>query len=146
MASKQSALITGVTGQDGALLANRLLREGLEVSGTFRRGSGDNLWRLEEMGILEDLVLHDYTIGSDSIDLAKIISNNYDYIFHLAGDSFTQHSFRHPHKTITTNLTGCLEILENSLQYSPESKIFVACSSEIYGKKPISNSLLNEIS
>jgi len=144
MASKQSALITGITGQDGALLANQLLREGLEVSGTFRRGSGNNLWRLEEMGILEDLVLHDYTIGSDSIDLAKIISNNYDYIFHLAGDSFTQDSFRHPHKTITTNLTGCLEILENSLQYSPESKIFVACSSEIYGKQPISSSLVNE--
>lgn len=144
MSINKRVLISGITGQDGSLLANHLLREGLEVSGTFRRGSENNLWRLEEMGILQDLKLYDYTIGSNSIELAKIISNEYDYIFHLAGDSFTEDSFRHPYKTISINLTGCLEILENSLEYSPESKIFIACSSEIYGKQLNNINLVTE--
>jgi len=143
-AGSKRALITGITGQDGSLLAKHLIANGIEVSGTFRRGSGDNFWRLNEMQILDKIELHEHTIGSNSTDLPKIVEQKFDYIFHLAGDSFTQDSFRHPYQTINTNLTGCLEILDSVLRYSKNSKVFIACSSEIYGNSAKSGTLINE--
>ena len=142
--SKKKALITGITGQDGSLLASYLLNEGFEVSGTFRRGSANNLWRLEELGILERLDLFEHTFGSESTEFAKILRKNYEYVFHLAGDSFTQDSFRHPRRTLNTNLIGCLELMENLLEYSRDSRTFIACSSEIFGSQPESIKFVNE--
>jgi GDPmannose 4,6-dehydratase len=144
--NSKSALITGITGQDGSLLAKKLVDEGFEVTGTFRRGSGDNLWRLKEMGILnsENIRLHEHEIGSNSTSFFKLLSNNFDYIFHLAGDSFTQDSFLHPSKTINTNVNGYLELLETLVAVSPSSKVFVACSSEIYGHQPAGELVVNE--
>lgn len=142
--NRKKALITGITGQDGSLLASLLLQADVEVSGTFRRGSGDNFWRLNEMQVLDKLNLHEHSIGSNPIDLSRIIKQNFDYIFHLAGDSFTQDSFRHPYQTINTNLTGSLEILDLLLQNSPETKIFIACSSEIYGSTAKTDLLIHE--
>jgi len=143
-ADSSRALITGVTGQDGSLLAKHLIANGMEVSGTFRRGSGDNFWRLNEMQILDGIELYEHSIGGNSTDLSKIIEQKFDYIFHLAGDSFTQDSFRHPYQTINTNLTGTLEILDSTLRYSKDSKVFIACSSEIYGNSAKSGILINE--
>lgn len=140
----KNALITGIAGQDGSLLAKSLLEDGFQVSGTFRRGSENNLWRLKEIGIEEKLDLYEYEIGSSNTDLSKILSNNFSYIFHLAGDSYTHDSFRHSFKTISTNLMGCLEIIENSNIYSPNSKIFIACSSEIFGNQMANTMLVDE--
>jgi GDPmannose 4,6-dehydratase len=143
-ADSRRALITGITGQDGSLLANYLIKNGLKVSGTFRRGSGDNFWRLNEMQILDEIELHEHSIGDNSTDLLKIVEQKFDYIYHLAGDSFTQDSFRHPYQTINTNLTGSLEILDSTLRYSKDSKVFIACSSEIYGNSAKTGTLINE--
>ena len=144
--NRKSALITGITGQDGSLLAKKLVDEGFEVFGTFRRGSGNNLWRLKEMGILnsEDVTLLEHEIGGNSTSLFKLLSNNFDYIFHLAGDSFTQDSFLHPSKTINTNVQGYLEILETLVAVSSSSKVFAACSSEIFGRQPAEELIVNE--
>jgi GDPmannose 4,6-dehydratase len=142
--TRKKALITGITGQDGSLLANNLLNEGFKVSGTFRRGSANNLWRLEELGILDRIELFEHTFGIDSTELAKILRKKYEYIFHLAGDSFTQDSFRHPHRTLNTNLIGGLELMENLLEFSKDSKTFIACSSEIFGFQSEPNMFVNE--
>jgi len=142
--SKKRVLITGVAGQDGALLADNLIKKGISVSGTFRRGSANNLWRLKELGIEEEVDLHEYVIGSNPLEFAAIVKNSFDEIYHLAGDSFTADSFRHPLKTLTTNLTGCLEVLEACRDFSPESKIFLACSSEIFGETPVDSTMLDE--
>jgi GDP-D-mannose dehydratase len=77
MTTRKNVLITGITGQDGSLLARSLLKDGFQVSGTFRRGYGENLWRLKEMQIQEKLELYEYEIGSGHADLAKILSKNF---------------------------------------------------------------------
>ena len=142
--NRKRALITGITGQDGALLAKSLTAKGIEVSGTFRRGSGNNFWRLNELEISDKINLYEHSIGNNPIDLSRVIQQKFDYIFHLAGDSFTQDSFRHPYQTINTNLTGSLEILDAVLQHSKESKVFIACSSEIFGNSKKIRFLINE--
>ena len=144
--TKTRVLITGIAGQDGALLANSLIGKGVAVSGTFRRGSANNLWRLKELGIESQIDLHEYVIGSNPLEFTSIVKSGFDEIYHLAGDSFTADSFRHPLKTITTNLTGCLEVLEACRDFSPNSKIFLACSSEIFGENSIGSAMLDEIS
>ena len=89
MTIRKSALITGIAGQDGSLLARSLLEDGFQVSGTFRRGSEEKLWRLKEMGIQEKLDLYEYEIGSSQSDLSKILANNFSFIFHCCFSYFT---------------------------------------------------------
>jgi GDPmannose 4,6-dehydratase len=129
----KSVLITGIAGQDGALLANSLLAKGARVTGTFRRGSISNLWRLNELGIEEKVDLFEYSIGSNPLELMSLLRTGFDEIYHLAGDSFTADSIRHPLKTLNTNLTGVIEILEAVRDVAPDSKVFIASSSEIFG-------------
>jgi GDPmannose 4,6-dehydratase len=133
MMNSKRVLITGIAGQDGALLAKSLIGKGAQVSGTFRRGSANNLWRLKELDIESDIQLHEYVIGSNPLEFISIVKSGFDEIYHLAGDSFTADSFRHPLRTLTTNLTGCLEVLETCRDFAPTTRIFLACSSEIFG-------------
>lgn len=144
MTSKITALITGINGQDGSLLAQELVTAGYEVHGTFRRGSANYLWRLEEMQILDKLNLYEYTFGGNSRELRRILEQKFDYIYHLAGDSFTHDSLYHPFRTINTNLSGCIELLENSVEICPSSHIFMACSSEIFGRGSNHNFFVSE--
>jgi len=140
----RKVLITGVTGQDGSLLASKLLGFGFQVVGTFRRNSAGNFWRLEALGILNKVELIEYSIGDNSLQFSEIFKRKFDYIFHLAGDSFTQDSFRHPFKTLETNISGSLEVIENTLKFSRDSKIFIASSSEIYGNQRNSQIMVDE--
>ena len=134
-----------MTGQDGSLLANYLLAKGEKVTGTYRRSSSNNFWRLEELGILKDLLLVEYSIGTANSDLKRIFENGYDQIYHLAGDSFTVDSFKHPLLTINTNLIGSLDMLDNVKEYSPHSKLFLASSSEIFGLNNQKSIRVNEL-
>jgi len=127
-------LITGIAGQDGALLAKSLIEKGSNVTGTFRRGSISNLWRLNELEIEDKVELFEYSIGSNPLELMNILRMGFDEIYHLAGDSFTADSLRHPLSTLNTNLTGVLELLEAVRDVAPESKVFIASSSEIFGR------------
>jgi GDPmannose 4,6-dehydratase len=142
----KKVLITGIAGQDGSLLAKSLIEKGHRVTGTFRRGSLSNLWRLSELDIESRIVLHEYSIGSNPLELTALIRERFDEIYHLAGDSFTADSLRHPLRTLNTNLSGVLEVLEAARDVSPESKIFIASSSEIFGRPAGPSNSVNETS
>jgi GDPmannose 4,6-dehydratase len=126
------AFITGITGQDGSLLAHFLIKNGYSVTGGYRRGLG-KLWRLQQLDILDQITLVDYEIGN-SEDLAFYLRKaQFSEIYHLAGISRTSDSFHHPRSTVNTNLNGVIEILEAARLSQLESKIFIAGSSEIFG-------------
>ena len=86
---KKIALVTGITGQDGAYLANLLLNKGYKVYGTYRRSSSLNLWRLEELGILESIellsleLLEKSNILINKLLTMKIYVLHYLYLCHL---------------------------------------------------------------
>jgi len=105
------ALITGVCGQDGSYLAKLLLEKGYQVVGTCRKNSADYFWRLKLLGILDKVELVDLHIGQSSELNTLVADRKFDWIFHLAGDSFTSDSFTHPYRTMNTNIQGTVEIL-----------------------------------
>lgn len=137
-----SNLITGITGQDGSLLAKQLLDNGQKVTGLFRRSSADNFWRLKELGILERLTFLEADIESFS-ELGEILrKGNFDKIFHLAGSSFTAESFRKPWQTFSINTFAVFHILEAVRLNSPDTHILIAGSSEIFGESNSNSSNL----
>ena len=85
-----TALITGITGQDGAYLASFLLNRGYQVYGTYRRCSSPNFWRIQELGISEHPRLHlrEYDITDLSAALRLIETTKPDEIYNLAAQSF----------------------------------------------------------
>ncbi len=137
------ALITGVTGQDGAYLADFLLKKGYDVIGTFRRTSHTSLERLEQFGIIDkvDLVKMDLT---DQISINKIIKNaQADEIYNLGAQSFVGVSFDQPMLTSNVNALGSLSVFDAVKELSPHSKVYQASSSEMFGN---SNEIKNEFS
>lgn len=126
------ALITGITGQDGAYLTRLLLDKGYEVHGIKRRSSSFNTSRLDE--IFEKIHLHygDLTEGS----IIKILSRvKPDEIYHLGAMSHVKVSFEMPEYTINTSL-GILRIMEAVKFLKLDSRIYNACSSEMFGNSP----------
>ena len=142
---KPVAFITGVTGQDGAYLANLLLCKGYDVFGGFRRGATNKTWRLDFLGITKCIKLLEFQLNEPQhlIEILKKIQPN--EIYHLAGESMVADSFKYPSVTLESNTIGTLNILEAVRIISPKSKIFFASSSEIFGKNS-HNKLLNESS
>lgn len=138
------ALVIGVTGQDGSLLADALLRRGIEVEGTFRRGSSENFWRLLDLGILEQIKLHIYNIGSGANIGEVLCKSQPELIFVVAGESFTELSYEEPRHYLDINTGGTIEILEAVKNFVPEAKVFISSSSEIFGLQSPSVLVLNE--
>lgn len=128
------ALITGVTGQDGAYLANFLLKKGYKVYGTYRRVSTPNFWRLQYLGIFDKIEL----IPADLIDSASLIEaleiSRPDEIYHLAAQSFVGTSFEQPLGTGEITGLGVTRILEAVRRSSPKVKFYQASTSELYGQ------------
>ncbi|MEW6332616.1 MAG: GDP-mannose 4,6-dehydratase, partial [Pseudomonadota bacterium] len=110
----KSAIITGITGQDGAYLAQLLLDKGYRVHGTFRRTSSVNLWRIEELGIADHpelrLVEYDLTDLSSSIRLLQ--QSQAQEVYNLAAQSFVGVSFDQPLTTAQITGIGPLNLLE----------------------------------
>lgn len=131
-------LITGITGQDGALLAKYLVNQGKTVFGTFRKTSSGNFWRLEELGLINAINLIEYQIGQGQELIEVVQKNKFEQIYHLAGDSLTSDSLIHPYQTMNTNIQGLLEVLESVKKSSKDSKVFVASSSEIFDNTNLS--------
>lgn len=129
----KTALILGVTGQDGAHLAAHLLRQGCTVYGGFRRGSSTKIWRLEHLGIFKHVKLININIDEPYHLIETFQEIKPDYIFHVAGESFVADSFTHPLTTIETNTIGTLNILEAVRLVAKNTRIFFASSSEIFG-------------
>src|SRR5438477_5455434 len=132
----KKALITGVTGQDGAYLAERLLELGYEVMGGFRRSSSANFWRLAELGVDKHarftLVEHDLTDLSAGIRLLQ--QHEPDEIYNLAAQSFVATSFGQPLTTADITGRGALNLLEAVRIVNKEIRFYQASSSEMFGK------------
>lgn len=129
------AFITGVTGQDGAHLAAHLLRDGWRVYGGFRRGSSNKTWRMEALGISKkvDLVECHLSEPKHLVELFQEIRPF--HIYNLAGESFVADSFKYPSVAMDVNTQGTLNILDAARLVSPESRLFFASSSEIFGRR-----------
>jgi len=144
MTTEKHALITGITGQDGAYLANLLLEKGYNVFGTYRRLSTPNFWRLQYLNIFQKINL----IPADLVDAGSIMEaikiSEPDEIYHLAAQSFVGASFEQPIGTGDITGLGVTRILEAVRQIDPEVKFYQASTSELYGSGHSSN--LNETS
>ena len=139
------ALITGVTGQDGAYLAKLLLDKGYDVYGTFRRLSTPNFWRLQYLDIFNKVNLIPGEI-TDSASIANALQvSQPDEIYHLAAQSFVGVSFSQP--LYTTNVTGIgvTRMLDEIKKFNKKIKFYQASSSELYGEQNtnIQNELTN---
>lgn len=131
----KTALITGVTGQDGAYLSQLLLNEGYRVCGVSpRRSTSDvNLSRLEWLGIKDQVALHDGDLG-DLGSLVRIIQEcQPDEVYNLAAQSFVQASWNQPVLTGQVTGIGAVNVLEAVRIARPEARFYQASTSEMYG-------------
>lgn len=128
------ALITGITGQDGAYLAKFLVEKGYTVFGTFRRLSTPNFWRLQYLDIIDRVNL----IPADLLDSASLVEaikiSEPDEVYHLAAQSFVGASFEQPIGTGEITGLGVTRILEAIRQINPKIKFYQASTSELYGE------------
>lgn len=130
----KSALITGITGQDGAYLAELLLKKGYKVYGTLRPESQSNLWGLEYLKIKEEVQLVSLELTHYQ-EVESLIKNiRIDEIYNLAAQSSVGRSFAEPDETMSFNVQSVLNLLEAVRTVSPSSRFFQASSSEMYGK------------
>jgi len=132
----KSAVVTGITGQDGAYLAQLLLDKGYMVYGTYRRTSSVNFWRIEELGIDQHpnlhLVEYDLTDLGDSIRLLE--RSQPDEVYNLAAQSFVGVSFEQPMTTAQITGLGPLNLLEAIRIVNPKIRFYQASTSEMFGK------------
>lgn len=132
----KKAIVTGITGQDGAYLAELLLNKGYEVYGTYRRTSSVNFWRMEELGIQDNpnlhLVEYDLTDQAASIHLVSRIQP--DEIYNLAAQSFVGVSFEQPLATAHITGLGAAHLLEAIRIINPKIRFYQASTSEMFGK------------
>ena len=129
----KSALITGITGQDGAYLSQLLLRNGYNVSGILARRSSDTLWRLRELGIERDVRL----IDGDLTDLSSMIraleTSKADEVYNLGAQSFVGSSWQQPLLTAQVDGVGALNVLEAVRIVNPGARFYQASTSEMFG-------------
>jgi len=130
----KTALITGITGQDGAYLAHLLLQRGYKVYGAHRRSASLNLWRLKELGIERELTL----IPMDLLELSNIMrvlaKVKPDEVYNLAAQSHVGISFEQPIYTADVVALGVGRLLEALREITPHARFYQASSSEMYGK------------
>jgi GDPmannose 4,6-dehydratase len=129
----KAALITGITGQDGAYLAKFLLDKGYKVFGTYRRLSTPNFWRLQYLDIFERISL----IPADLVDAASITEalniSEPDEFYHLAAQSFVGASFEQPIGAGEITGLGVTRALEAIREINPKIKFYQASTSELFG-------------
>jgi GDPmannose 4,6-dehydratase len=133
---KKTAVITGVTGQDGAYLAALLLDKGYQVYGTYRRTSSVNFWRLEDLGIAshERLQLVEYDLTDLGTTISLLNRAEPDEIYNLAAQSFVGVSFEQPTTTAQITGLGVLNMLEAIRLIDPKIRFYQASTSEMFGK------------
>ncbi|CAM2191878.1 GDP-mannose 4,6-dehydratase [Paraburkholderia kururiensis] len=132
----KTAIVTGITGQDGAYLAELLLGKGYTVYGTYRRTSSVNFWRIEELGIEKhpklNLVEYDLTDLSSSIRLLQ--TTGATEVYNLAAQSFVGVSFDQPVTTAEITGLGAVNLLEAIRIVNPRIRFYQASTSEMFGK------------
>jgi len=133
---KKTAVVTGITGQDGAYLAELLLAKDYRVYGTFRRSSSVNFWRIEELGLADhsDLSLVEYDLTDLGSAIRLLQTSGASEVYNLAAQSFVGVSFDQP---ITTGLItglGAAYLLEAIRVVDPSIHFYQASTSEMFGK------------
>ena len=130
----KKAIITGITGQDGSYLAKLLLSKDYKVYGAQRRNTGKRYWRLDELGITDQIEFVDIDLG-EPYNIEKVLDKvQPDEFYNLAAQSFVGLSFEQPQVTTITNSLGVLNILEVIRNKYPDIKFYQASTSEMYGK------------
>jgi GDPmannose 4,6-dehydratase len=129
----KAALITGITGQDGAYLSRFLLEKGYQVRGLLARRSSDSLWRLRELGITDDVELIDGDI-CDLSSVQRIIQGApIDEVYNLAAQSFVATSWQQPLLTAQVTGVGALNVLEAIRRQDAPIRFYQASTSEMFG-------------
>jgi GDPmannose 4,6-dehydratase len=130
------AIVTGITGQDGAYLSELLLSKGYKVYGAYRRTSSVNFWRIEELGLMNkekfELVEFDLTDLSNTIRLIEKCQP--DEVYNLAAQSFVGVSFEQPITTAEITGLGVVNLLEAIRLINSGIKFYQASTSEMFGK------------
>lgn len=132
----KTAIITGITGQDGAYLAELLLSKGYIVYGTYRRTSSVNFWRIEELGIERNNNLHliEYDLTDLSASIRLLQTTGAIEVYNLAAQSFVGVSFEQPITTAEITGLGALNLLEAIRIVNPKIRFYQASTSEMFGK------------
>jgi len=132
----KKAIVTGITGQDGAYLSQFLLEKGYQVFGTYRRVSAPNFWRIAELGIDRHphLTLVDYDLTDPGAAVAMLKRIEPDEVYNLAAQSFVGVSFDQPVTTAHITGMGALHLLEAIRLVNPRIKFYQASSSEMFGQ------------
>ncbi|MBY4889234.1 GDP-mannose 4,6-dehydratase [Pantoea sp. DY-15] len=132
----KSAVITGITGQDGAYLAELLLNKGYHVYGTYRRTSSVNFWRIEELGIKNHPQLHlvEYDLTDLSSSIRLLQESKATEVYNLAAQSFVGVSFDQPLTTAEITGIGPVNLLEAIRIVNPQIRFYQASTSEMFGK------------
>jgi GDPmannose 4,6-dehydratase len=128
------ALIIGVTGQDGAYLSKHLLEKGYKVYGTARRSSTDSYFRLDYLGISNDVEIIDFDLLESSNIQRTIKKIKPNEIYNLGAQSFVPTSFELPILTTDINALGVVRILDAILNIDKSIKFYQASTSEMFGK------------
>ncbi|MBT8499498.1 GDP-D-mannose dehydratase [Pantoea agglomerans] len=130
------AIITGITGQDGAYLAELLLDKGYTVYGTYRRTSSVNFWRIEELGIKSNSSLHlvEYDLTDLSSSIRLLQESKATEVYNLAAQSFVGVSFDQPLTTAEITGIGPVNLLEAIRIVNPKIRFYQASTSEMFGK------------
>ena len=134
--SKKTAIITGITGQDGAYLAELLLNKGYTVYGTYRRTSSVNFWRIEELGVDKhpNLNLLEYDLTDLSASIRLLHTTEAMEVYNLAAQSFVGVSFEQPITTAEITGLGPVNLLEAIRIVNPKIRFYQASTSEMFGK------------
>jgi len=131
-----NAIVTGITGQDGAYLAQLLLEKGYTVFGTYRRTASTNFWRIEELGIKEhpNLQLLEYDLTDLGATIRLLQKTEAMEVYNLAAQSFVAVSFDQPMTTAQITGLGPLNLLEAIRIVNPKIRFYQASTSEMFGK------------
>lgn len=132
--TRKTALISGVTGQDGGYLAKFLLSKGYHVVGLYRRGATDTFSKLKEHGIFDHIELADFDLLEFSNICRLMMKYQPDEFYNLAAQSFVATSWEEPIYTAQADGMGVLYILEAIRQFSPKTRFYQASTSEMFGK------------
>ncbi|MCW5770959.1 MAG: GDP-mannose 4,6-dehydratase [Rhodospirillaceae bacterium] len=128
------ALVTGITGQDGAYLARLLLDRGYEVYGGARRPAAASTWRLEALGIRDRVRLVEFELFDEAAMKTQIAALRPDEIYNLAGQSLVSASFNQPLYTTRANGIAVAHMLEILRQGGRPIRFYQASTSEMFGR------------
>ncbi len=130
----KTAIISGICGQDGAYLAQLLLSKGYKVVGAERRSASGSAWRLEKLGIDDEVTIEEFELIESSTALKILDKHKPDEFYNLAAQSFVKASFDIPVFTGNTTGLGVTRVLEALRSYNDRIKFYQASSSEMFGK------------